>query len=483
MDLIRSGRTDVLLFMLSIFVAGVILLVQTNKIHADDETWSPPSIEHWVALALLYIPSGYVIAYLGSRLRSQLLFPLLFLGAILIFLFLHVCWQFSIRAISKRIQTEASNNYAGSDGELSNNSLPATLGILNVRRNGVDRDLAESFRREVASSSITRIFVHDVDAFITGSGIIGTILVEAVRSGNDVRIFTNKLSKAWPELAQAMQLSSYNLREFWLFQTTWSTYVMVATSGGCIFRFRRIDSENELTLPAAGLESLFYRVENSISVESGASYAVVQRGPAAYRDNIMMLEAQATQIDRVAKRIFVVFKDDSTIQAISEQRYGEGSSYLSEYVEEHMERRRLFERSVARGVIFREIYSTTELLTYVSTGRHGVSAILNQKNIVATIYNWMEAIKNVANYHVALCDEPVPFHYEIIDERYVVFHEAIGVHESTRVNSIFLDGNGTASEFQDEFNALWDRVPVERRRSEGVIDWLERNVLPVLRSS
>ena len=95
----------------------------------------------------------------------------------------------------------------------------------------------------------------------------------------------------------------------------------------------------------------------------------------------------------------------------------------------------------------------------------------------------MEAIKNVPNYHVALCDEPVPFHYEIIDERYVVFHEAIGVHESTRVNSIFLDGNGTASEFQDEFNALWDRVPVERRRSEGVIDWLERNVLPVLRSS
>lgn len=483
MELVKSGRTDVLLFMLSSFVAGIILLVQTNKKRTYDKFWSPPSVDHWVALALLYIPSGYIIAYLGSKLRSQLLFPLLFFGNVAIFLLLHICWQVSITITSRRIRAELSDTHQEKNAALVAYSQLTALGILSFSHNGVDSEMAESFRREIELSTVTRIFVHDVDIFVESSGIIGNILVDAAQSGIDIRIFANSSSKARQKLSQISQITSFNLKEFWLIQTSWSVYIMVATFGGCILRFKRVESENEMTLPAAGVENLLYRIEKDISIESNAAHAVVQRGPASYRDNIMKLEEQATRIDRIAKRIFVVFKDDSTIKAISKQRYGEGSSYLSEYVKEHKERKRLFERAIARGAVFREIYSTTELLTYVSTGKHGVSAILHRQNLVATVANWMEAIRNVPNYHVALCDEPVPFHYEIIDERHVVFHEAIGVHESTRVNSIFLDGYGTASDFQNEFDALWDRVPAERRRSEGVIQWLEINILPNLKSS
>mgnify|MGYP000880300152 CR=1 FL=1 len=476
----QLGRTDILLFFAGCFVTGIVLLTQISSKNVTDETAPYSSAGYWIARILVYVSAGYIVAYMGLMSNTTYRFWLLFAGVVIVSFSLTLWrrWQLNLM-INKltAVQTKAWDDIDKCEDYRDSANYFKQLGFIESRNM---HELIEVLRLEVEASHVTRLIAYNVDKFISESGAIGVVLMDAVRAGKDVRILSACPSKLWSRQQLELKMVPFEFEEFWLIQTTWSIYVILAGDSNCIVKLRRATSASKVNLPAVGLDLLIERIERRASDQSRIASATARQGPEAYRDLIASLERSAMKIDRIAKRIFVVFKDDDTIRTIAEQRYGEGSSYLMEYMQEHAERRRIFESAIKRGAIFREIYSCSELISYVKSGKHGVSAILQRRHLVAMISNWIDAIRTIPNYHVALTDEPVPFHYEIVDDKHVVFHEAIGVHESTRVNSIFLDGYGTASDFRVEFDALWDRVPLERRKSEGVIAWIEMHILSTL---
>lgn len=473
------GRTDILLFFAGCFVTGIVLLTQVSSKNITNEALHS-SAGYWLARVLVYTSAAYIVAYTGLMSNTAYRFWLLFAGVIIVSFSLTLWWRWQLNLTINKFTTDQTKTWNDID-KYENYRISANyfkqLGLIESRNT---HELIEAFRLEVEASRVTRLIAYNVDNFISESGAIGVVLMDAVRAGKDLRILSACPSKLWSGQQLEPKIVPFEFEEFWLIQTTWSIYVILAGDSSCIVKLRRATSANKVNLPAVGLDLLIERIERRASDQSRIASATARQGPEAYRDSIASLERDAMKIDRIAKRIFVVFKDDDTIHTIAEQRYGEGSSYLMEYMQEHAERRRIFESAIKRGAVFREIYSCSELISYVKSGKHGVSAILQRRHLVAMISNWTDAIRTIPNYHVALTDEPVPFHYEIVDDKHVVFHEAIGVHESTRVNSIFLDGYGTASDFRVEFDALWDRVPLERRKSEGVIEWIETYILSIL---
>lgn len=476
----QLGRTDILLFFAGCFVTGIVLLTQISSKNVTDETAPYSSAGYWIARILVYVSAGYIVAYMGLMSNTTYRFWLLFAGVVIVSFSLTLWRRWQLNLMINKLtaaQTKAWGDIDKCEDYRDSANYFKQLGFIESRNT---HELIEVLRLEVEASHVTRLIAYNVDKFISESGAIGVVLMDAVRAGKDVRILSACPSKLWSRQQLELKMVPFEFEEFWLIQTTWSIYVILAGGSNCIVKLRRATSASKVNLPAVGLDLLIERIERRASDQSRIASATARQGPEAYRDLIASLERSAMKIDRIAKRIFVVFKDDDTIRTIAEQRYGEGSSYLMEYMQEHAERRRIFESAIKRGAIFREIYSCSELISYVKSGKHGVSAILQRRHLVAMISNWIDAIRTIPNYHVALTDEPVPFHYEIVDDKHVVFHEAIGVHESTRVNSIFLDGYGTASDFRVEFDALWDRVPLERRKSEGVIAWIEMHILSTL---
>jgi hypothetical protein len=230
----------------------------------------------------------------------------------------------------------------------------------------------------------------------------------------------------------------------------------------------------------AAIGRIFAQLENVM--ESAATHAVnirVASSPADYKQMILGLESGALQIDRIPKRIFVVFKTSETVQSIAEQRYGVGSGHIRHYVEEHHERTQRFYNALGGGMVCREIYNKTELLSYVKSMKHGITVTLSKTQMTETVLRWRDAIRTQDQYFVGLTDAPLPFKYELIDRRHFLMHEAIGHSDEGRLNAFCVTGQEFARAPIRDFEMIWNSISPDERTRDSVVRWIEANLLPL----
>lgn len=199
-----------------------------------------------------------------------------------------------------------------------------------------------------------------------------------------------------------------------------------------------------------------------------------------YRQTIVALELGARRLDRIPKRLSVVFKSGDAVRSIAAQRFGPGSDSARAYVEEHDERARQFFQSLSAGCSYREIYSRSELMEYVATRRHGKRAQLSVQQMREGLEKWIHTIQMYPSYQVAITDEKLPFKYELVDQRILVLHEALGENDRGRVNALVLEDQKVARDFQVDFNSVWERVEPADREAQRTIAWITTTLIAQL---
>jgi hypothetical protein len=155
--------------------------------------------------------------------------------------------------------------------------------------------------------------------------------------------------------------------------------------------------------------------------EQDQIYAPVKTSssPLQYSEVILPAESGASRIERLPKRLSIVFKGPDTVKSIAEGRFGYGSSSVDHYIAEHSQRRVEFFAALARGMRCREIYNRNELIEYISSRRHG-TVILSKAEIIDTLNRWRHAVAHEPYYFVAVSDDPLPFKYELVDGRLTI---------------------------------------------------------------
>lgn len=212
-------------------------------------------------------------------------------------------------------------------------------------------------------------------------------------------------------------------------------------------------------------------------LESGLHHAVTVRAamsPADYKEMILSLESEAARVDRLPKRLFVVFKSTEVVRYIAEQRYGTGSIHIKHYVEEHQERAAKFFAALGRGMICREIYNKSEVLAYVQARKHGRNITLTREQIEETVVRWRDALLSQENYMVGLTDAPIPFKYELIDGTHFIMHEAIGHSDEGRMNAFCVSGMEFCKKPISDFEIIWNSIPATSRKRRNVANWIDR---------
>ena len=212
-------------------------------------------------------------------------------------------------------------------------------------------------------------------------------------------------------------------------------------------------------------------------LEGGLNHAVTVRAamsPADYKEMILTLESEAIRIDRLPKRLFVVFKSTEMVRFIAEQRYGTGSTHVTHYIEEHHERAAKFFTALGRGMVCREIYNKSEIISYIQGRKHGRNIILTSEQMEETVVRWRDAINSQQNYMVGLTDAPLPFKYELIDGTHFVMHEAIGHSDEGRMNAFCVSGTEFCKKPISDFEIIWNSIPAESRKRKNVVNWIDK---------
>jgi hypothetical protein len=225
-----------------------------------------------------------------------------------------------------------------------------------------------------------------------------------------------------------------------------------------------------------------YQLTSQLSRLLGTDHAVKARAitsPAEYKELILSLEGEAKSIDRIPKRLFVVFKSENVIQSIAEQRHGLGSANVRHYIEEHAERSRRFYSALGRGMRCREIYNRSEVIAYVKDRRHGKGVLLTTEQVRDTIVLWRDAVRHQPNYMVGLTDARIPFKYEIIDGTNFIMHEAIGQLDDHRLNAFCITGKDFCERASSDFETIWNSISPQARNRENVMRWIEKELLPL----
>lgn len=197
---------------------------------------------------------------------------------------------------------------------------------------------------------------------------------------------------------------------------------------------------------------------------------------------ILEVESDADQIDRMVKRVSAVFKDPDAARDIAERRFGPGSRQASAYLHEHSERHRIFIDRLAREKLAcREIYQEDELRRYAEGRQHGIGIVLDRQVVQRTVEGWLECVQTYDRYWVGLTDEPIPLKYQVFGGSRVVLHEAAGSMDGQRLNAIVIEGEEGVAGFQADFDQVWERIPAARRSKPAVVDFIENELLPLLR--
>lgn len=204
------------------------------------------------------------------------------------------------------------------------------------------------------------------------------------------------------------------------------------------------------------------------------------RNATEYRQMIVAIELGAKRLDRVPKRLSVVFKTPEAVRDIASQRFGSGSDSMRDYIEEHDERSREFFAALQRGAEYREVYSKAELIEYATTRKHGKRAVLSAYQVQAGLQRWLDCARKYSNYKVGLTDEKLPFKYEIVDRRVLVLHEALGENDRGRVNALVIEDERTVLDFQEDFNSIWERIEPQQLSIDETEEWVLNVLFPIL---
>jgi hypothetical protein len=478
-------RVDLSLAAAAFAATGAIALAQTWAKRRSSKAWMPPEPEFSVSMLLIYIGLAYFIGGLVNRvLRSQE--PIWSYALVLV----------TLTAIHLEIilLMRKADRYRESVLRLERDSqapilatavnMKSQLGLTDVYDDPESQAFLDALASDLKSAFTLRVLIPNPDYILTGQNALSRMLMSKMQMGFPIEFLSARHPSVPLPITSSIVLTSTARPEMWILDT--GSFIYLASGSPNLpwdkWRVLRMDkaaSGGGSSLVDAAYATLAGAAEEA-RAEGKASKVIVSRGPGDYRREIARLESTATEVDRIAKRIFVVFKDDATVRTIAEQRYGVGSAYLSGYVDEHRERRQIFFSALRGGLRCREIYSAEELRNYVRGRSHGVSAVLGTENVQALLANWKHAILTLENYHVAVSEEPLPFKYEIIDRSAVVLHEAIGVNEAARVNAMFIEGAAAADYFQAEFDMLWDRIPPGMRSPSKLAEWIESELEPML---
>jgi hypothetical protein len=199
-----------------------------------------------------------------------------------------------------------------------------------------------------------------------------------------------------------------------------------------------------------------------------------------YHRLIVDLERSAHRIDRIPKRISVLFKDDEVIEYIARSRFGTGNPTSESYTREHITRRELFYASLRNGQLnCRELYNMHELRKYGNELTHSGPVRIPAHLARGMVARWRDCIHNwPERYMVGLTTSPIPLKYQIIDSQHVVFHEAVGSRDLHRMNAFGISSRSTARRFEADFNTVWSDIEPQHRDPQFVADWILKNVVP-----
>jgi hypothetical protein len=194
-----------------------------------------------------------------------------------------------------------------------------------------------------------------------------------------------------------------------------------------------------------------------------------------YQRAVESAELGAERVDKTLVRLNTVFKGRDYAAEVAKQRYGANSPTYRVYVESHERRRHEFFGKLRQGTLQqRELCPLDGLVEAILSPAHpGVSQLDHQivvkqvREVIATLRDYPDG------YSLALSPERQPFRYGIYDSDLVVIHEAIGSADIYRVNSLFIREPAAVKVFQDDFDLLWERTPLELRENEAVAARLE----------
>lgn len=357
-------------------------------------------------------------------------------------------------------------------------------------------DSADQFRnllaQDLAELASVKVVAPDLAALLAGPSTLGMALrhcsaegtlIQAIGDGSDLPAGDTNLPGG-PKRLEIVGNGRVEASASW---------TIVATQAVAYFALRPPGSNNK--------NGHIYRVEASRPGESGRLgdgvlalvdslfrwggrddiYVPVKTSssPEEYRKVIIPAEAGANRIDRVPKRLSVVFKSPATVRSIAEGRYGYGSPSIQHYTEEHDARRQEFFTALGRGMACREVYNAAELIEYVSSRRHG-SVLLTASEMIDTLSRWRAAVENYERYFVAITRDPLPFKYEVVDTRLAILHEAVGINDLHRLNGIILQGRHVGASFLRDFETIWDRVDANLREKTGVLSFIDGELFPLV---
>ncbi|MDQ1745520.1 MAG: hypothetical protein QOE23_3859 [Pseudonocardiales bacterium] len=201
---------------------------------------------------------------------------------------------------------------------------------------------------------------------------------------------------------------------------------------------------------------------------------------ADYSTAIIEAEASATDLDYIQVRIPPYHYSEATVKHIANLRFGEGSANISIYMDEHAQRARHHKALLQRQVQIREIYPRAALEHFVKTGTHsGDFWPLTPAMVVDALQSWRSELQTHSNYCVAISSDSIPSKYHIISKKLVVLHDPVGVGDSHRLNSLFVEGEEIASAYCRDFELLWERTKRKNRDSHALSDWILNTLIPL----
>jgi hypothetical protein len=377
--------------------------------------------------------------------------------------------------------------------QLSAGPDPA-VGITALFDSGKSDELRASCRKDCERATRARLVAPDLKELFSREFSLGEVLSEALRKGlriealTDGRV-TDVADLGLPSFSGSLDIVGHdtvNASGHWLIlELGGAVYFGLGGDGITVNNMpicRGITSEDAqsgrvVRAVISVLDSLFDRARKN----EYYSRVATSSSPKTYRERIVPAEAGANTIDRIPKRLSVVFKGEATVRSIAEQRFGSGSSSVEHYVREHGDRRQEFFGALSRGMVCREIYNEDELLWYVKSREHSAAVTLSRSEIADTVMRWRQAIEMHTSYLVALTTDPIPFKYELIDGRLMALHEAIGVADSHRLNAIFIEGRSVGEDFLADFNTIWERVSPNKRSKTELLRFVDNMLVPLLR--
>ncbi|SFR57187.1 hypothetical protein [Litoreibacter janthinus] len=197
-----------------------------------------------------------------------------------------------------------------------------------------------------------------------------------------------------------------------------------------------------------------------------------------YHSKVAAVEEHARQVDKIVKRISIVFKSEEHIRYIASARYGENSKQYQTYVNSQLSRRDSFMTRLRDGRFEqRELCSLDGFLAHLREPTHAGVDQISKSFIISQVENLIQVLEEFdGRYSLGLTRSRLPFRYSIYDDKSVVMHEAVGAADLHRINSMFVTDNRAVEAFQQEFDYLWSMAEPTMRSNKDVVEFLKHEI-------